>query len=335
MKKILIIRFSSIGDVLQTLSVVDVLKESFPDSEIHIATQSRFTPFFEGSSSVTRVWTVDKKSGLRMLYELAKDMSREGFTHIYDSHNNLRSRVLVHLLRLLSPRFKFLRRPVYRWKRLLLFKFRINLFPPPFSGQMDQIRPLKKWNVNAHIPKRVSLELSSEIQKKVMNEYVSAFSSKFIALAPSAAYELKRWPLEYWKRLIDLLPNEKFILLGGPEDIFLEELHKEFPSRVLNLAGKLSLMESAAVVSLSQALVSNDTGVMHMAEQLNHPCIALMGPAPFGFPSKPSTLVLERHLWCRPCSKHGQGPCVNENYQLCLRDISAMEVKTGLKGIMQ
>lgn len=329
--RILIIRFSSIGDVLQTLSVVSRWREEFPQSEIHVATQSRFTPFFENHPDVKRVWTVPKKSGVSELWRLAGELGQENFTHIYDAHNNLRSRLLVLMLRIKLKMFSFVRRPVYRFKRFLLFRFRLNLFEKPFSGQMDQLRPLKAWGVSPRLPKGPSLHLPNELVQQ-MKEKLEALSLRsFIALAPSAAYPLKRWPREHWEKLIECSPESRFVLLGGPEDTFLNEMAERFPSQVVNLAGELSLMESAAVVSLSQGLVSNDTGVMHMAEQLNHPCVALMGPAPFGFPSKPSTQVLERHLYCRPCSKHGQGPCINKEFQKCLRDISPKEVKTTME----
>ncbi|HAG91355.1 MAG TPA: glycosyltransferase family 9 protein [Bdellovibrionales bacterium] len=329
--RILLLRFSSIGDVLQTLSVVSLLKSrTNGDVEIHVATQSRFLPFFEAHPAVHKVWSIPKSSGLKPLWKMSGELADAKFTHVYDAHNNLRSQVLVLMLRLRGCFFKFLRRPIYRFRRFLLFRFRINLFEQPFSGQKDQIRPLKKWGYSTEIPTPPHLFLSKELIQKTKQNHLSHWP-QFTALAPSAAYPLKRWPLDHWKDLIRNSSEEKFVLLGGPEDSFLEDLEKEFPSQVLNLAGKLDLMESAAVVHLSRALVSNDTGVMHMAEQLGHPCVALMGPAPFGYPSMPSTRVLERNLKCRPCSKHGQGPCVNKEFQKCLRDIPYTEVQSSLK----
>lgn len=99
------------------------------------------------------------------------------------------------------------------------------------------------------------------------------------------------------------------------------------PERTLNLAGACSLQVSAAVVAESKFLISNDTGLLHVAEQLGTPAIALMGPAPFGFPSRPATSVMEIDLPCRPCSKHGQGPCINKvKFHQCLVDITPSQV---------
>jgi ADP-heptose:LPS heptosyltransferase len=77
------------------------------------------------------------------------------------------------------------------------------------------------------------------------------------------------------------------------------------------------------MVKQSLLLIANDTGLLHVGEQLGHPTIALMGPAPFGFPSRTETTkIMELHLNCRPCSKHGQGPCHNTHFQLCLVGIT-------------
>jgi ADP-heptose:LPS heptosyltransferase len=124
------------------------------------------------------------------------------------------------------------------------------------------------------------------------------------------------------------------VLLGGPEDHFLSELEAVAPERVQNWAGRLSLLESAAMVAAAEALVANDTGLMHVAEQTGRPCLALMGPAPFGFPSRETTRIFELDLPCRPCSKHGQGPCVNPEFQKCLRDIAPSSVAAGLRKVI-
>jgi ADP-heptose:LPS heptosyltransferase len=205
-----------------------------------------------------------------------------------------------------------------------------NTFQMPFSGQRDMLESLRAWGATStetstpqFFPRADSLKIAQEKVRPFQN---------FIALAPSAAYPLKRWPLEYWKRLIQLMPKENFVLLGGPGDSFLNELTQVDSSRVLNLAGACDLMTSSSVITLAKALVANDTGLMHIGEQTGKPTVALMGPAPFGFPSRKSTQILERNLPCRPCSKHGQGPCTNPNFHQCLVDIPPEEVVTALKG---
>lgn len=323
--KILIIRFSSFGDVLQTLSVAGRLKLAFPESQIHWATRAEFEPLVASHPAIEKVWSLPKGAGLKPLLQLAREMKSENFTHVYDAHNNLRSHILGWLLG-----GTLLRRSIYRWKRFLLFRFRINLFPKPFSGQFALLEPLRKWGVSIEAPPVPQLFLSPG----VIQDVAATLPKDFVALAPSAAFPLKRWPLEHFAKLIALMPQTNFVILGGPEDGFVDELVKADPRRVTNLAGKMPLMKSAAVIAASRALVSNDTGLMHVAEQIGKPCMALMGPAPFGFPSRPMTKIFELDLACRPCSKHGQGPCVNPEFQKCLRDIQPESVAAELKRVL-
>jgi len=338
--KILIIRFSSIGDVIQSLSIPSKLIEGFPKSEIHWLTRSDLAPILEGHPHIHQIHRLDRRGGVAGLLKRAWELRSEHFTHIYDAHNNLRSRTLTLILRLgrlgifpgtLRPPL-LLRRSVKRWKRFLLFRFRKNTFEMPFSGQRDLLEPLVSWGLTKTLPRAPQFFPSKD---ELLEAQQIVPWKNYIALAPSAAYFLKRWPKDYWIQLIQSMTHENFVLLGGPQDSFLEDIHALAPQRILNLAGKTGLRKSAAVIACSQVLVSNDTGMLHFAEQLGHPCIALMGPAPFGFPSRSSTGIMEINLNCRPCSKHGQGPCKNKRtYHQCLVDISPSLVHNKLKQLL-
>lgn len=330
--KILIIRFSSFGDVTQCLSVPAVLKKHFPQAPIHWVIRQDMAELLKGHPDISQVWPYQRQQGLMGLLSLGLQLRQEGFSHVYDAHNNLRSRILTLILRSRwSDQPVLLRRSLRRWKRFLLFRFRLNYFKMPFSGQRDLIEPLQAWGIPFVLPAAPQLFLSGNEKQSVK----SLLPNSFVALAPSAAFELKRWPVEHWKKLIINMKSEKFVLLGGPQDHFLEELRKVAPERVTNLAGKTNLKESAAVVASAKALVSNDTGLLHVGEQLGCPTIALMGPAPFGFPSRSSTRILELPLACRPCSKHGQGPCRNPVFQQCLREILPEQVQNNLQEILR
>jgi len=330
--KILIIRFSSFGDVLQTLSVVGALQLRWPQAQIHWVTRSEFSPLIENHHNLKKAWALDKKEGIKGLFSLCAQLHLESFDLVYDAHNNLRSHFLctyLFLRGLISKKFHspvILRRSIHRWKRFLLFRLRINKFEQPFSGQRDLLEPLKAWGISNQSPPAPQLFLSNETFIN-LNKKTSFIPTPYVALAPSAAFELKRWPLSHWKSLLQMwfVFNKKinFVLLGGPDDLFLEELAQIQPQRVFNLAGQLSLTESTAMIKQSVLLIANDTGLLHAGEQLGHPTIALMGPAPFGFPSRrSSTRIMELSLSCRPCSKHGQGPCRNAHYQWCLVGIT-------------
>ena len=87
-----------------------------------------------------------------------------------------------------------------------------------------------------------------------------------VTLVPSANWEMKRWPVAYWKALVALLPEYRFVILAGPKDTFCEEIRSAAPERVINLAGKTSLMESSYIVLRSNLVISADTGFMHAAD---------------------------------------------------------------------
>lgn len=335
--KILIIRFSSFGDVTQALSIPAKLAELTGEAkngyEIHWVIRKDLAPLLEGHPHIHKVWKLDRKEGFRGLLRLIQALKAENFSHIYDAHNNLRSHVVSWLLRpplamsrIFNPPF-FIRKSQKRWKRFLLFKFRINTYEMPLSGQRDLLEPLQKWGLNRELPKTPQLFLRTESDQKVFKLLEEKKFTSYVALAPSSAFPLKRWPLDHFKKLISLAGEEKFVCLGGPEDTFIEDLVKIAPDRVLNLAGQLTLQESASVVAHAKGLIANDTGLLHVGEQLGKKTVALMGPAPFGFPSRETTKILQLDLKCRPCSKHGQGPCVNEKFHRCLVDITPEQVK--------
>jgi ADP-heptose:LPS heptosyltransferase len=320
--KILIIRFSSIGDLTQSLSLPAFVKSYVPQAEIHFVTRQDLSSIVLNHPDIYKVWTLDRNQGFSGLVQLIRELNKQKFTHIYDAHNNLRS----FFIRTFVSSQKTLARPMLRFKRFLLIYFQINLFEKPFSGQRDLIKPLEKWGMKFRLPTAPQLFLGSEVQK------LGSDLENYIVLVPSAAYKLKRWPLEYWDELIKKNTNKKFVVLAGPEDKFTEVLNLN--ANVINYTGKTDLLESAAIIKNAKMSISNDTGLLHFSEQLGKPTIALMGPAPFGFPSRASTLILERELSCRPCSKHGQGPCVNKEFQKCLRDISVNEVSNKMNTLL-
>jgi heptosyltransferase-2 len=335
--KVLIIRFSSFGDIVQCSSVVELIAQKFPESELHWVTRKEFENLVQLNTGVNRVWALDKKTGIGGLLRLALFLRSQRYSHIYDAHNNLRSRILkVFLMSRLSWPL-LVTRSKDRLKRILLFNFRINTFSRPFIGIQSYLAPLEKWGMR----RGSSLELvkwnfTDEVQKKidaVLNETTG--DHKMIALVPSAAWEMKRWPLDHWKKLIQILPHARFIVLGGKEDTFCQELADVAPERVFNLAGKLSLIESCRLVQKAALVISADTGLLHVADVLGVKALSLMGPTAFGFTISSLIQTLEVDLPCRPCTKDGRGKCSQSVYQLCMVDITPAKVAEAAAGIIR
>ncbi len=321
--KVLVIRFSSIGDVTQALSIPSHIRSRYPEAEIHFLTKSMFTELMNTNPHLKKVWTI--KSGDSLL-KMVSQLNQENFDYLYDAHNNLRSNLFYFLVKAKHK----LQKPMERFKRFLLLRFKVNKFEMPFSGQRDLLKPLTEWDIPFSLPSGPQSFLKNETlssAQNVLNQ--NQVHGSFVAVAPSAAHLFKRWPIDKWKELFALCQNTQFVVLAGPTDHFTLEFDI-FPN-VKNLTGKTSLLESAAIIQLADKVISNDTGLLHFSEQLDKKTIALMGAAPFGFPSKPRTVIIKKDLPCWPCSKHGQGPCVNPEFHRCMNDITAHEVKQKLE----
>jgi ADP-heptose:LPS heptosyltransferase len=325
--KILIVRLSSFGDIIQGMSVLAPLKKQFSTAPIHWVARSDMAPLLEMTNLIDQSWSYDRKSGLRGLFQLGFQLRAEGFTHIYDAHSNLRSFILKLIL--WSPGRKIITRSKERLKRFLLFQCRVNTFDWPYQGMKSFVKPLKTWFVLSE-----SLQIKFNFSKPEINKVSNFESSKKISLVPSAAWKMKRWPIGHWKRLIELLPEYEFIVLGGPGDDFCSELQALAPERVINTAGQLSLRESCLVVQDSLLVISADTGLLHVADLTGTPCLALIGPTAFGFPTHSNVEVMQKDMQCRPCTKDGRGSCSQRIYQQCMVDISAQEVADKIRTML-
>jgi ADP-heptose:LPS heptosyltransferase len=331
--RLLIIRFSSFGDIVQAMGIPDSFLKTFPDSQVDWLVRKDFAGLLTAHPLLGQVIAFDRSLGFGALLTLAWQLAGR-YTHVYDAHNNVRSflvRAIFRLHSLVTWRgARTITRPKNRIRRWLLFRLRINLLPQPFRGSESFQTPLRKWlplsdclplNGQKFFPSVSIKGLPSAVRSSL-----DQLPRPLIALAPSAAWEMKRWPIAHWKTLIELMPEAGFILLGGPEDTFLKELESAAPGRTLNLAGKLTLAESAATLQVAALTIANDTGLLHVADQLEKPTIALIGPTAFGYPSHASSRTLEIELSCKPCSKDGRGQCVNSVYQRCLIELAPARV---------
>ncbi len=329
-KKVLIIRLSSIGDIIQCMSVTGGFKNHFPDCELHWIVRKDLASLLKIDPRINQLIEFDRKQGIVGLFKLAFKLRKEGYTHIYDAHSNIRSNILKAILSPLGIKSKLITRRKHRIKRLLLFKFRINLLPKPFRAFESFRTPLTKWEILNFYTSHDNWIFPKETEEKCI-KLLKEQPIKTITLVPSAAWELKRWPVEYWKRLVTLLPDFHFTILAGPTDDFCEEIVQADPKRVLNLAGKTSLLESFCVTAQSRYVVSGDTGFLHAADLFNIPGCAIIGPTAFGYPTGEKMIIFERNLPCQPCSKHGNTKCKLSEIKKCLVDITPEQIVKEIK----
>lgn len=322
--KILIIRLSSLGDIVQCLEAASAIKLSHPEAEIHWLVKKEFAAMTHACPDIDHVWEYHKSSGLLGFINFVRQIKKQNFTHVYDAHSNTRSFVANLVLSLPWRSFKFIKRSKERWRRLAYFKFGFKTIKFPYKGAESFVTPLKQWGVTSDWGSR---QLITNQQSPVSKH---SLPEGYIVAAPSAAWAMKRWPQEYWHQLFQTSPQRKFVIIGGPDDSFCQTLHQDNPSNTINLAGKINWQETIDVIKSSALLISADTGTLHIADYLNHKVIALIGPTAFGHPSRKNSLVLESNLSCMPCTKDGRGKCIQMQYQKCMYDITPQWVSDAI-----
>jgi heptosyltransferase-2 len=306
---VLAVRFSSIGDVLLTTPLFRTIRHRHPAARITVLTKQAYVPLLSHNPQIERVIGVESD---RSLISLAAELRAGQYTHRLDLHDSVRSR----MLRALMPG-RWGTYPKHRLARALLIYAKRNRY-------RDR-RPVAERYFSAAGDLDVAPDggppefvLAAEAEREASDWLAEASLGQgrpLIAVAPGAAHATKRWPLEHWRSLVRRLVAHGFdvSIVGGADDAPLgAELSQLTEGRVVNAAGVFGLQGTGALLRHSAALVSGDTGVMHMATGVGTPVVALFGPTveAFGFfPYTNRASVLELALSCRPCSSKGGPRC--------------------------
>jgi len=313
MPKVLILRFSSIGDIVLTTPVVRTLKEQLPGAEIHYCTKSQFRILFEHNPYIDKIFYLEKSLTL-----LIQELQKEDYDYIIDLHNNLRTSIIKWKLGKKS--FTFNKLNLQKW---LLVNLKINRLPSVHivDRYMATVGPLGVTNdgkgLDYFIPAKDEVSLSNyELEP-----------NKYIAFAIGAQHATKRLPL---KKLIEACRAQTLpvVLLGGKEDTqtgdLVVEACQNLPFKVLNLSGKLSLNQSAYFLRQSRFVISHDTGLMHIAAAFKKEIYSVWGNTvpEFGmYPYLTDYHIIENTtLSCRPCSKIGHKKCPKGHFK-CMNDL--------------
>ncbi len=344
--KILIIRFSSIGDIVLTSPVTRFLRERFPGAQIDFLTKKKYAELVRWNSSLSNVILLDD-GGTDELKALRRRIRETRYDLIVDLHNSLRS----IYLRTFSGARKVRVFRKHAVKRLLLVRFKRNMYTQVRSvaeRYADTVRMYGDPDV------RVDLPLPDEVVQTatglIRSRKFSA-SDRIVGFAPSAMHFTKRWPMDRFIRLGVALSSEervKILLFGSQAEAeYCADIAHLINSGAAShcaesFAGKLSLSETAAAGGLCALFVSNDTGLMHMAAARGVPVVAIFGSTvkEFGFfPRGERSVVVEnRGLECRPCSHIGRSECPKRHFR-CMNDVTVdsvvAEVRRLLRGTSQ
>lgn len=319
--RFLAIRFSSIGDILLTTPLLRALRGRYPDSRITFLTKARFVPLLADNPRVNEVLALEPGEPLTAL---AGRLGREDYTDVLDLHGSLRTRMLRVLV---GGRWHGYRN--HRLAREILIRTKRNTYP------RDLPVPERYFDAVRHLGVRPDGEPPEfwlgQAAREEAGRWLGAEANP-VALAPGAAHNTKKWPVEYWEQLAARLTaaGREVIVVGGPEDEAIATIvARAGGGKARSAAGGFGLQGTGALLARSRLLVTGDTGVMHMATGVGIPVLALFGPTvrAFGFfPYSSRAVVLERNLDCRPCTAWGTERCPLGHHR-CLRDIGVDEVE--------
>lgn len=322
MAKFLIIRFSSIGDIVLTTPVIRCLRKQYPGDEIHFLTKQSFRGIVAHNPYIDKIHTLED-SFERMLQELAL----EEFDYIIDLHHNLRTLRVKKFLKK-AKSFSFNKLNV---EKFILTNFKINTLPNKHivDRNFDCICSLDVVNDG------LGLDYFIPAMDEVKNtDLPLSHVHGYIGVVIGAALATKKLPLHKLQELCAAI-NHPIILLGGKEDYEDgKAIAKQDEIKIYNACGKFNLNESADLVRKAKLVITHDTGLMHIAAALQKPVISVWGntvPAfgmypYYGQKSNMHYDVVEiNKLWCRPCSKIGYKKCPRGHFR-CMENIAVNDI---------
>ena len=317
--KILVIRFSSIGDIVLTTPVIRALKQQLPGARVHFLTKLRFEPVLKSNPYIDKLWLYDQNFN-----EIIPRLKAERFDYIVDLHKNFRS-TYVRLL-LGRPSGSFNKLNVRKW---LIVNFKWN-FLPGIHIVDRYFRAVQKLEVNNDGSGLDYFITPADEVTPVFQDY--------IAVVIGGKHHTKILPASKIAEVISRL-NKPVILLGGKEDSARgEEILGLVSKPAVSFCGVCSLNQAASLVRQSSAVLTNDTGLMHVAAAFRKKMVSVWGntiPAFGMYPYLPSDngnsyLAEIKGLSCRPCSKIGFRECPRQHFR-CMLDIPVDDIVAHLE----
>ena len=333
--KILVIRFSSIGDIVLTTPVIRCLKNQIDDVEIHVLTKKKFSSLYKTNPYINKVYEYDDS-----LKKNIEELKLENYDYIVDLQKNKRSLRATRALH--KPHSSF---PKLNFKKFLLTTFKINLMPDIHI--VDRyFKAVEKLGVTNDYQ---GLDFFiSEKNDYPLSELPENFQKGYHAFVIGGTYKTKILPAVKIVEIIQKL-NEPVILLGGPDDVeraneILDKISESQNLRIsesqqlISLVGKINLEQSASIVKKAKSVLTNDTGLMHIAAAFHKNIVSVWGntvPELGMYPYLPNEkekchIVECKDIKCRPCSKLGFKECPKRHFN-CMMKIDCDIVVEKLK----
>ncbi|RQO31818.1 glycosyl transferase [Taibaiella sp. KBW10] len=330
-QKILILRFSSIGDIVLTTPVLRCLKRKYPEAEIHYLVKKQFKSVIADNPYIDVIHTLeeDLQQNIAALKALKFDV-------VIDLHNNLRTMRVKKALKLRQT-YTFSKLNTRKW---LYTNLKWNTLPPIsiVARYFEAIRPLGVMNDGLGLDFFIPEDKETKREDIPMGHWMG-----YVACVIGGSFETKQFPVAKWKTLVAECPYP-VILLGGPDDAAMATaIEATDPVKIYNACGKFSLVESADLVKKARVVITNDTGLMHIGAAFQKKMITLWGnttPWLGMFPyygandlettiSPLFTIAEVNNLSCRPCSKIGYHECPKKHFR-CMNDINIAQILVDL-----
>jgi ADP-heptose:LPS heptosyltransferase len=300
-RKFLIIRFSSIGDIVLTTPVIRNLRKKYPAASIHYLTKKKFAGIVQSNPYLDKVVLLKED-----IKDTIEELENENYDHIIDLHHNLRTLRIKNSLRKI-PFYSFNKLNIEKW---IYTNFKINLLPKQHIVDRYMATVTKLGVVNDNLGLDYFIPEGDSLKE---GDLPFSHTHGYIAIAIGAAHNTKKLPVEKLQELVKRITHP-IVLLGGSEDFSNgEKIAESDTVKIYNACGKFSLNESADIVRNATLVISHDTGMMHIAAAFKKKILSVWGNTVPSFGMVPYQTSYEvfqvNKLWCRPCSKTGFDKC--------------------------
>lgn len=302
LKKILIIRISSIGDVVLSTHLPRLIKNKYPGAIVHLITNKGIAPLLTKLVTIDKVISIDSENR----DSVAKEILESDYDVILDLQKNSISAKLI---------------AEYKGDLRIINKFR--------KQKLEMVYLKKFPEETVHVGERYLDTCRDLIEDDGLGldlgfaPYTN--NNKVIGIAPEAFHKTKRWLQDRYDELINRLINDGFeVRIFGSDSSTLINTN----SKAVNYCGKMSLVETAEKISECDYFICNDTGLMHIAAACQIPILAIFGSSvkELGFtPYRVKHEIIEYDIWCRPCSHIGRAFCPLGHFK-CMKEITVDEV---------
>ncbi|MCL6523858.1 MAG: glycosyltransferase family 9 protein [Thermoflavifilum sp.] len=327
MRKLLVVRFSSIGDIVLTTPVIRCLKRQIPDVELHYLTKAAYGPILEANPHVDRLFLLQDN-----WTDLITLLRAERYEAVIDLHHNLRTFKLQAFLR--RPFYRF---PKLNWKKWLVVQMKWKSLLPDVSVVDRYFEAVKSLGIKPD-GEGVDYFIPEKARFPIENLPV-VFQRGYLAWAIGAAHATKKLPADRMLQLAALIPYP-IVVIGGKEDAAMgNRLVEQHQEKIYNVAGRCTLHQSADLIRQSHLLLTHDTGMMHIGAAFRKPMVTLWGNTipefgmyPYygskyqqGKVSDLFDIIEHTRLSCRPCSKIGYEACPRVHFK-CMRELDLLAI---------